>query len=243
MNIADKLTAIAENMQNVYEAGKEKAISDFWDSAQDGITTSRYMFAGNAWTDITFNPKKDIIVKESGALLFAWSRIVDLKGILERNGVSLIFDPSSSPLGKLSLASMFNSSKCENIPDIDLRDIAVTSAITGTMFANSNVKNVKLIVDEDVMFNINMFHSALLLQNIIFEGDISNSIYFPYSALLSMESCKNIITNLKDYSGTDKEFSCELALTDEVIEMIKNDYTAPGGISWYDYATNKGWNI
>ena len=242
MSVAEKLTTIAENEQKVYEAGKQKAISDFWESAQDGITTSRNMFAGNSWTDYTFNPKKDIIITDSGIGMFSYSRIVDLKGILERNGVSLIINTSESD-SKISLATMFLYSKCENIPDIDLRVIGWNSSVTNYIFNYSNVKNVKLIIDEGVVINRSAFTNAPLLQNIIFEGDITSSLYFPTSALLSMESCKNIINNLFDYYGTDYEFEKELVLHSDVKEMIKNDYTAPGGISWYDYATNKGWTV
>ena len=238
MNIADKLTAIAENEQKVYEAGKEKAISDFWDSAQDGVTRSAYMFASQLWNDYTFNPKKDIIVGGDGTAMFSYSRIVDLKGILERNGVSLIITPETK-----KLQSMFSYSLCENIPDIDLRGFANIDINTQYTFSDSKIKNMKLIVDENVIISPYAFVRANNLQNITFEGVIANTLRLHFSKLLSIESCKNIITNLKDYSGTDKEFTCELALTGEVKEMIKNDYTAPGGISWYEYATNKGWTV
>lgn len=55
MNIAEKLTKIAENEEKVYEAGKEKAKLDFWDrfSSQDiGSAVSdnySFAFAGPRW--------------------------------------------------------------------------------------------------------------------------------------------------------------------------------------------------
>ena len=80
MSIAEKLTAIAENEQRVYdagymhgnndgyllgeEAGKKSEYDAFWDAFQlDGERTNySYAFSGSGWHSETFKPKYKILL-------------------------------------------------------------------------------------------------------------------------------------------------------------------------------------
>lgn len=82
MSIAEKLTQIAENEQKVYEAGKQKEHSDFWDVFQNnGKTMSNYSyaFAYAQWNDENYNPKYKIKPSYSVDFMFYTSNITDTK--------------------------------------------------------------------------------------------------------------------------------------------------------------------
>lgn len=58
MNIADKLTVIAENVQKVYDAGKKDGLAEFTDAyLKMGKTYGNWnrAFSGLAWTDSAYN--------------------------------------------------------------------------------------------------------------------------------------------------------------------------------------------
>ena len=61
MNIAEKLTAIAENVPRVYEAGKKSEYDAFWDSFQDNGQRTQYPYAFYVWGAKHFKPKYPII--------------------------------------------------------------------------------------------------------------------------------------------------------------------------------------
>ena len=79
MSIAEKLTAIAENVPKVYEAGQKSEYDRFWDAYQNnGNVVEGYgMFCGNQWTDETYQPKHPIKVS-LGTQLFRNARITDI---------------------------------------------------------------------------------------------------------------------------------------------------------------------
>ena len=55
---------------------------------------------------------------------------------------------------------------------------------------------------------------------------------------------KSIISALKDYSGTDKEFTYTVTFTSACITALdKEGNNSPNGNTWRNYANDKGWNI
>ena len=91
MNIAEKLTKIAENVPKVYEAGKKADYDSFWDAYQQSGNRVLYdfAFAGNGWNDNTFKPKYDIIPSWNIVNMFYKSAITDLDALLKKCGVTL----------------------------------------------------------------------------------------------------------------------------------------------------------
>jgi hypothetical protein len=87
------------------------------------------------------------------------------------------------------------------------------------------------------------FYQCIRLNNIK-PTRIECDFYIQQATALSLESAKNIVNALVDYSGTENEFTKTLQLSSKTIELLEADgLTAPGGISWMDYITAKGWNI
>lgn len=93
MNIAEKLTTIAENEQKVYDAGKAKRDYEWWDYYQTHLwmdvqkdylsrtgdrTGYGYAFAG-AWDDEIYNPIREINATTASYDMFALSAITDTK--------------------------------------------------------------------------------------------------------------------------------------------------------------------
>ena len=84
MSIAEKLTAIAENEQRVFDAGKAKRDYEWWDYYQkmsNGVERYNYLyaFAGSGWRDDNYNPIRPIKPTQNSQLMFASSGITDTK--------------------------------------------------------------------------------------------------------------------------------------------------------------------
>ena len=80
MTIAEKLTAIAENVPNVYDAGKKAEYDAFWDGFQDKGTRTQYPYAFYVWGADYFKPKYPIIfgTNVSSQDTFSYSAITDV---------------------------------------------------------------------------------------------------------------------------------------------------------------------
>jgi hypothetical protein len=89
------------------------------------------------------------------------------------------------------------------------------------------------------------FYNVKYLKKISFvEESIPIPINFGYSKLLELESAKSIIKGLKNYAGTDKEFTYTIQFSAETLAILEADgTTAPDGGTWVEYAQSKGWNI
>jgi hypothetical protein len=86
-------------------------------------------------------------------------------------------------------------------------------------------------------------------------NDVSNLVNFTPTVIacnfpitsakkLSLESAKNIINALVDYSGTDNEFVYTVSLSEETQALLEADgATAPNDKTWLEYAADKGWNV
>ena len=69
MTLAEKLTAVAENQQAVYEAGKTNQQNEFWESFQQGGQRSDYQYAFRSWTAECFAPRYPIVGKLQQAFM------------------------------------------------------------------------------------------------------------------------------------------------------------------------------
>ncbi len=195
MSIAEKLTTIAENQENVFDAGKQSEYDKFWDAFQVNGTRTFYTHAFCwGWNFDNFYPKYDInVVGDGQRLCYAWASaaqtpsIGSLKQRLEECGVKL--DTSKATI----LANAFNYCAFTEIPAIDLTGL---TGIPTSMFANNyqHLKTIeKIIVTENTPLSTNMFTSDSKLENIAFEGVIGGSLDLQWSKVLSRASIENIV--------------------------------------------------
>jgi hypothetical protein len=231
MTIAEKLTKIAENMQNVYDAGydtghkegKKAECEAFWDVFQDNgnRTTYKYAFSEN-WNDDIFKPKYDIKPTDA-SVMFINSQIVDLKGCLERQGV--VLDTSNCT----TILQIFQGAKTKYIPTLDLRKCTSMSYA----FNTASIETIeKLIVSETTPLGTS-FQYCSGLTTIVIEGIIGVNVSFGNCSKLTVDSLKSILSALKDISGTGTSLTCTLGATNR-----NKLSTAEKAV-----ATQKGWTL
>ena len=123
---------------------------------------------------------------------------------------------------------------------IDLRNFLGSPT---ALFKNSKLKKIrKLIVNETFSYEGGIFTDCNYLTDIEFDGTIGKSISFAQSPL-NIESLKNIILHLKDYSGGSTETHI-LTLKDGCKTLLEeNGNTSPNGNLWTEYVSDLGWTL
>ena len=220
MSIADKLTAIAENEQRVYDAGftagqnsgggggyeegyadgKQAEHDSFWDVYQQNGTATDYnsAFVGMYWDFDNFFPKYDIVPTNGTKMLYAWSyRAASIGNLTDRlNDCGVVIDTSNAT----TLLQAFAYSRFTEIPSLDLSSCSANGLQQTFYYADRMITLGKLKVNESLTYN-NTFGNCNQLQNVEFDGTIGQSIDFLWCPL-SAESVQNIIDHLKDLTGT-----------------------------------------
>lgn len=230
-----------DKIAEVFEAGKTKEWSDFWDVYQGNgnRTNYRFAFAGIGWNNETFKPKYDLILVNpencfQGSLIRG-----DLTEIL--NGLGVKLDTS-----KVGYATYFMAStRFTRVPKIDVTNF--TKHPLNQFFAWSELLETidELVVADYVDYSTYAFGSCAALKNIKITGTIGKSIYFNSSPKLDIENVKTIITtNLKNYAGTENEGVYTFKLHATTWTNLEASGTAPDGKTWKEYVQfTLGWLI
>ena len=199
---------------------------DWWDKFQDytNITSTADHFSGEFWTDETFKPKHDIIVKNSGTRLFNSTRITNLKRTLESRG--LIIDTSACN----GLTQAFQFALTKEIPFLDARSCINMSYA----FSSKHIESIHIEVSEDTPFS-STFNDASRLAHLKIDGVIGQNGFNVQLSPLTYESLIGILNALKDYSedtsGTDWVVTLGSA---NIAKLTQEDQ---------DIAYNKGWRL
>lgn len=99
----------------------------------------------------------------------------------------------------------------------------------------------ELICSENTLFATNTFAGCVSLTKLTIIGVIGKSINLSQSPLTS-ESAISVITALKDFSGTDSEFTQTVTFSETTKAALEAlGATAPNGLTWLQYITAKGW--
>ena len=209
--------------------GKEAESRRRWEAHLGNMNTSgwTYGFAGKGVNDETFTPYTDIKMTAGYSLtgLFSYCGITDLKGIMERYGVS--FDLS---LGA-NAQNLFFQSKVTKIPRLLLA--------SATSFQNAFASCADLTIIEELYAPkatswSNTFQNCTSLEELRITSEIKlNGFNVSASTKLSYDSLMSIINALankkNDTSGT--EWVCTLGT--ENLNKLTNAEKA--------VATEKGW--
>ena len=231
-DIEADVNEIKENVTKVYDAGKTKEWSDFWDvyqnfgKSRDGF----HKFSGNGWTDKNFKPKYDVIIGHYG---FQNSHITDLKQRLIEAGVTCKLQISNG-----AVSNNFSWSNITHIPDLSGQ--VLTGKLDYTFGHSIYLHTIDgLRVSATATFP-NTFNNNNSLKNITIYGTIGTSIDFRWSPL-TVKSCKSIINALKNYAGTSKALSNKLTLKSECWTALNEAETPPSGNTWQEYVQSLGW--
>ena len=197
MNIAEKLTTIAENEQKVFDAGRKSFMETYQGNANDGTL----MFGSPAWNSSTFYPVKDIDLHTRSFYYFSWGKApyIDLAQRLEDCGVRIL---PVTRTGAYSYAFLYCS--VTRLPELDFSMYPTQPFNETFAYASHLVTIDKLILGEHTGAFTRTFNSCNALKNIVIEGTIASSISFS-SSPLTVDSMKSIISSLKDYAGTTSE--------------------------------------
>ncbi len=239
MSIAEKLTAIAENEQKVFDSGKQAEYDKFWDDYQQNgnRTNYEYGFSGRGWTDETFKPKYDI-TPTSDTNMFCFCGVTDMIKALDNAGVKL--DLSRGVGGSYLLQNTLIT----RFPTIDASN---RRAIDYFFLGNQNLEYVEKVIlksDGSQTFNNYSFMNNPNLKDIRFEGVIGkNGFNISSSPLLSKASIESIINAL---STVTSGLTVTLSKT-----AVNNAFETSTGLAngstsqeWLDLiATKSNWTI
>lgn len=232
---------MASGVNEVYEAGKEKEWSDFWEGYQWGGTRTNYTYAFYYWEGTEYiRPKYKVVPTSTLYNMFAVCR--NLKKI-EAEYFDLSQANVTSATNSTGLNNVFYACRSlEEIEDIGLKAGGYNMTFNG---CNALRKIAKLRATEDCQF-ISVFTTCTSLADITFEGVIGQNISFSHSPL-TVESMKGIITHLKNYAGTDSEGTYTLTLKDTCKTALQDDTETVelDGVSYtyFELITAKGWNL
>ncbi len=237
MSIAEKLTAIAENEQKVYDAGNQAAQTRFWNAYQRNGTRTDYTtaFAGIGWTPEYFQPRHSMKVT-NGYMMFRMhnqdGEAYDLVEHLNALGVTLDFSGSTNmqytfAMSGISHIGVVNCSSATSIPNLFHSSKAVTVD--------------KLIVHSDLKYDA-AFQTASNLQTITFEGVIGNHLDIHWSPL-SRASMESIFSCLSSTS-TGQTLSLSKAAVDAAFETASGLANGSSSQAWSNLvATKSNWTI
>lgn len=227
MSIAEKLTAVAENVPKVFNAGQNAEYDRFWDEYQK---SSYYVFrfAGNGWNDKTFNPKHNIIAIGSAEGMFRQTKVTDLKGKLESCGVTLDLSNVTTATNLFGYADVLTT-----VPKINLSSIGNKS--TYLFASDTKLQTIEeLTISEAVTFSSNSFSNCTALTRLIMVGTLAtNGLDLHWSTLLDRESLLSVLNVLQDKTSVGGTWT--VTLGSENLAKLTDAEKA--------IATQKGWTL
>lgn len=238
MSIGEKLKTIAENQVKLYDMGKQAEYNAFWDSILvDGLVPQFRAFGGRAWNNDTFRPNQNLVIPNWSQQVFNWTGEIDLVARLSEKNLKIDFS-------KCAEISYFTErGDFTTLPEMDVRTLSTLKFFIYYCQKLVSIEKVILKDDGSQTFANTSFGYNEKLKQVIFEGCIGSDFSIAQSPL-NAESGKSIINCLKDYSGTDKEFTYTLSLSSTAKANLEAEgNTAPNGLTWLEYAQAKGWNI
>lgn len=226
MNIADKLTTIAENQEKVFEAGKKSQYDEFWDIYQNygNYTAYSYAFANNRFDENTYNPKYRIycIISSSGSILTnTFSSNTKIKD-------------TKVPI----LAGTSNENK--------------QCTLNNTFIDCTNLETIRELYLIRTVISQYCFSRCTSLKNLTITGEIIQNAWFS-TCPLSLESAKSVMYHLTDYSGTEYNGTYTVYFSSTTLGYLDNDENVLTSLeelgvdtttitTWRDYIESKGWN-
>ena len=185
----EKLTAIAENEQRVFDAGKAKRDYEWWDKVAPTTRYSYvYAFFGPWWTDDVYNPVRELTIANASSS----------PNSTYMYGGSMITDT------KVPINLSTNAERVYNL--------------VNTFTSATYLKTIrKLIVNERIAMD-NQFTSCTALENLTIEGTIGQNFNAQWCPLTE-ESILSVVTHLSDTTSgltcTFKSTAVEAAFTTE----------------------------
>lgn len=245
MSIADKLIQIAENEQKVFDAGKKAEYDHFWDVFQQNGERTNYDSAFYGFRSSgNFYPKYDITPTGNANRMMQYfgisdSEPIDLAARLEECGVKLDTSKATN-----LLQAFYWRLGVTRLPEISLVSATNTSLVITNNLLLRTIDKVIFSDDGNQPSASSCLSANEKLVNVTVEGVIGKSINLAQSHSLSAESAISIIEHLKNYKGTDEEYTQKLTLSSYAWDRLEAHSTAPDGSTWREYVKNAlGWSV
>jgi hypothetical protein len=196
MSIAEKLTAIAENEQKVFDAGKKAEHIGFWSMLQDNGSRSDYsQFFSSAFNEKNFYPVFDFNVKTGLYMFRTFLFTGDLDQRLKDCGVVLNTENITNANGMFSGAY-----RIAKLPHLVLTSPIILSLTFYDMIA---LKSLEVTFGKETGYS-GTFGGCKALENLLVHGTIGqNGFNVSDSTKLTHDSLMSIINALETKtSGT-----------------------------------------
>lgn len=240
MSIAEKLTTVAENVEVVYQAGRDDEHYRFWNTFHENAESRKYYRTFTCGFDNTnFYPIREIWF---GSYTFYDTDITNLLNGLAENDYTGEFEGDFKYKVLPNMSSTFAYSNIQIIPDLSLNRVDTGEQIVLTLtFGHSYdlTSIMGLYIDENTILS-NTFINNRSLRDITIHGTIASDIDF-LSSPLSEESCMSIIDALKDFTGTGEEYTRTLRVKSEVSTLLES--TVYDGKLLMEIVYDKKWNV
>lgn len=219
----------ANEVTEVYEAGKKAEYDAFWDSYQNKGKRTHYGFAfsGQGWNQSSFKPKYDLIVVNDGRYMFAYGALasMDLTQHLESIGITL--DTSQCT----NFNNMFNYGSPYRVPVLDTTS---ANALNQISYYSSVATFDKIILRSDGSQTFSNTFIGTKIVNLTLEGVIGqNGFNLQWSTNLSKASIESIINAL---STTTNGLTVTLSKTAKEAAFTADEWSAL-------IATRPNWTI
>lgn len=254
LDTTDKINAqnFADKVGEVFEAGKAQGgggdpVEAFLDIYLENGNRQNisYAFSGDCWTAEMLSKIKHVIkpIETKASDRYAQGVFFRLyrnkKELFDMTEICKKFDFSEC----LTLTSLFHNARVENLTI----NASKAQGLRQTFAAGDggNINHVTLTVSEACTDYYQTFYYQSEMTEVRFtDGSvIAASIDFARSNLLTVESAKNILKTLKDFSGTDKEYTCAVTFHADTWALLDAEGdTSPIGTTWAEYVAQKGWN-
>lgn len=223
MSIAEKLTAIAENEQRVYEAGAENLF-------KTRFTKLDYEF---------FEDKNPLF--QEYVFSHDISHITSMSAMFNNNTVITEFHMPDSVAPSVNLRMAFM--QCTNLAKVSGLEKTRSVVMTQLFYGCTSLVDAGTLNFDGVGYATNTFANCTSLAEIRIVGTIPLSLSFQWSPL-SVASMKSVIGALKNFTVDDPNNAntCTITFTDACWAALEADSTAPDGGTWNEYVTSLGWN-
>lgn len=244
-------TGFADGDEQGYNSGRTDGIEDgkleerntFWKALTNNGAKGvyYYTFCEDRWTKDNFKPTHNIVPTEADHMFYRHNydkTAYDLAQQLEKYGGKLDF--SNCTLGNYT----FDGAVVSRLPELNMAKGTFTCFVRN---CKSLVTIDKIICSSTGNQNFTQtFNGCSKLKNIAFEGVIGRSISFSVSPL-SVESIKNIISRLKDYSGTDNEYTYTVTFKTSAFNALEAEGATAEyngtACTWAELIGFKKWNL
>lgn len=259
-NLTDFLTALATKIRaklgtsgkinpqdfetkidSVYDAGKKSEYDAFWDTCQQNgsRTDYRHAFPGIGWTNETFNPKYNAIVKNAESMFYlsnSDSFSIDLTQPVGTSAVTFDFSNCTNYVTWLAYSGI------TAVPKVDLSKTSYGAYTVFRLATRLETVTELHFPDEKIGYanaTLNAFDSCIALKNITVTGTILNTGFdLHWSTLLTTESLTSILTALT--KDSTKAAGLKITLPTTAQAKINGSTAAK---TQYDAALAAGWTI